>query len=122
MTEERLMDKIIEVCLRRGFISPAAEIYGGVGGFYEYGPLGTLMMQKIIDLWRQIFVLDDDRVYEIAGSVLLPESVFQASGHLESFENPLVQRKNCKSMFSAEEIISDVSIYIASITEGERRV
>ena len=109
MTEERLMDKIIEVCLRRGFISPAAEIYGGVGGFYEYGPLGTLMMQKIIDLWRQIFVLDDDRVYEIAGSVLLPESVFQASGHLESFEDPLVQCKNCKSMFRADEIISDAS-------------
>ncbi|MBY9000438.1 MAG: glycine--tRNA ligase, partial [Candidatus Heimdallarchaeota archaeon] len=109
MTEERLMDKIIDVCLRRGFISPSAEIYGGAGGFYEYGPLGTLMIQKIIDLWRQIFVLDDDRVYEIAGSVLLPERVFQASGHLESFEDPLVQCVSCKSMFRADEIILDVT-------------
>ena len=109
MTEERMMDKIIDVCLRRGFVSPSAEIYGGAGGFYEYGPLGTLMVQKIIDLWRQIFVLDDDRVYEIAGSVLLPEPVFKASGHLDSFEDPLVQCKNCKSMFRADEIIRETT-------------
>ncbi|MHA1258681.1 MAG: hypothetical protein ACTSRO_03405 [Candidatus Heimdallarchaeaceae archaeon] len=63
MSEEKLMDKIIDVSLRRGFVNPTAEIYGGVGGFFEYGPLGTLMKQKIIDLWRQIFVLDEDRVF-----------------------------------------------------------
>ena len=73
MSEERMMDKIIDVCLRRGFISQTAEIYGGAGGFYDYGPLGTLMRQKIIDLWRQSFVLDEDRVFEIKGSLLLPE-------------------------------------------------
>ncbi|MEE9410550.1 MAG: glycine--tRNA ligase [Candidatus Heimdallarchaeota archaeon] len=105
MTEERLMDKIIDVCLRRGFISQTAEIYGGAGGFYEYGPLGTLMRQKIIDLWRQSFVLDEDRVFEIKGSVLMPESVFQASGHFDSFDDPLVQCEKCKSMYRADELI-----------------
>ncbi|MHA1397754.1 MAG: glycine--tRNA ligase [Candidatus Heimdallarchaeaceae archaeon] len=105
MSEEKLMDKIIDVSLRRGFVNPTAEIYGGVGGFFEYGPLGTLMKQKIIDLWRQIFVLDEDRVFEISGSVLLPETVFKASGHLDSFEDPLVQCEKCKSMFRADEII-----------------
>ncbi len=105
MTEERLMDKIIEVCKRRGFVNPTAEIYGGAGGFYDYGPLGTLMRQKIIELWRQSFVLDEDRVFEISGATLLPEPVFQASGHLESFEDPLVQCDKCKSMYKADDII-----------------
>ncbi|MFW9852838.1 MAG: glycine--tRNA ligase [Candidatus Thorarchaeota archaeon] len=105
MTEERLIDKITEVCLRRGFISPTAEIYGGAGGFYEYGPLGTLVRQKIIDLWRQSFVLDEDNIFEIKGTVLLPEPVFQASGHLDSFEDPLVQCEKCNSMFRADDLV-----------------
>jgi len=105
MTEERLMDKIIDVCKRRGFVSPTAEIYGGAGGFFDYGPLGTLMRQKIIELWRQSFVLDEDKVFEISGSTLLPESVFQASGHLESFDDPLVQCAKCNSMYRADDII-----------------
>lgn len=109
MTEERLMDKIIDVSLRRGFISPTAEIYGGAGGFYDYGPLGTLMRQKIIDLWRQSFVLDEDKVFEITGSLLLPEPVFQASGHLDSFSDPLVQCDKCKSMFRADELIEQIT-------------
>ncbi len=113
MSEERFMDKIIEVCLRRGFVNPTAEIYGGAGGFYDYGPLGTLMRQKIIDLWRQSFVLDEDNIFEVAGSVLLPEAVFKASGHLDSFEDPLVQCEQCNSMFKADTIIKDATSQIA---------
>ena len=105
LTEERFMNKIIEVCLRRGFVSPSAEIYGGAGGLYDYGPLGTLMRQKIIDLWRQSFVLDEDLIFEISGSTLLPSTVFKASGHLDSFDDPLVQCDKCKSMFRADELI-----------------
>ncbi len=109
MSEERFMDKIIEVCLRRGFVSPTAEIYGGAGGFYDYGPLGTLMRQKIIDLWRQSFVLDEDNIFEIAGSTMLPESVFKASGHLDSFDDPLIQCEKCKSMFKADDTIKRIT-------------
>lgn len=101
------MDKIIDVCLRRGFVMPTAEIYGGMGGFFELGPLGTLLREKIIDYWRQRYVLDDDYVYEITGSILLPESVFKASGHLESFNDPLVQCEKCKSMHRADHIIKE---------------
>ncbi|MHA1684997.1 MAG: glycine--tRNA ligase [Candidatus Heimdallarchaeaceae archaeon] len=101
------MDKIIDVCLRRGFVMPAAEIYGGVGGFYEFGPLGTLLRQKIIDYWRQNYVLDDDYVFEMSGSLLLPENVFKASGHLDSFNDPLVQCNKCKSMYRADHVIKE---------------
>ena len=125
MTEERMMDKIIDVCLRRGFISQTAEIYGGAGGFYDYGPLGTLMRQKIIDLWRQSFVLDEDSVFEIKGSLLLPEPVFQASGHLESFADPLVQCDQCKSMYRADYLIKQTTSESAeglSLTELDKLI
>ncbi len=107
MTEERLVDKLVEVCLRRGFINPTAEIYGGLSGFYDYGPLGTLMRQKIEDLWRQLFVLDEDNIFEIKGSLILPEKVFAASGHLDAFNDPLVQCKKCKSMHRADTLVKE---------------
>ncbi len=105
MSNENLMNKVIDVCLRRGFINQTAEIYGGASGFYDLGPLGTLMRNKIVDLWRYLFVTDNDRIYEVKGSVLLPQEVFQASGHLDSFEDPLVQCLNCKSMYRADHVI-----------------
>ncbi|MHA1866213.1 MAG: glycine--tRNA ligase [Candidatus Heimdallarchaeaceae archaeon] len=106
MTEENRIEKIIDVCLRRGFVNQSAEIYGGASGFFDLGPLGTLMRQKLVDFWRQLFVLDNDNIFEINGSLLLPESVFKASGHLDSFEDPLIQCKSCKSMYRADHIIA----------------
>ncbi|MHA1398919.1 MAG: glycine--tRNA ligase [Candidatus Heimdallarchaeaceae archaeon] len=105
MIEENSIDKIVDVCLRRGFINQTAEIYGGASGFYDLGPLGTLMRQKIVDFWRQVFVLDHDNVFEVSGSLLLPKEVFEASGHLDSFEDPLVQCLDCKSMYRADHVI-----------------
>ena len=109
MTEERLIDKIIDVSLRRGFICPTAEIYGGAGGFYDYGPLGTLLKQKIVDYWRQNFVLDTDNIFEVSGSLLMPESVFQASGHLDAFDDPLTQCSACNSMFRTDLLINEAA-------------
>ncbi|MHA1463173.1 MAG: glycine--tRNA ligase [Candidatus Heimdallarchaeota archaeon] len=101
-----LLDKIQDVSFRRGIVFPAADIYGGLAGAFDYGPIGTLMRQKLINFWRDYFVKSEGH-YEIEGSLILPPKVFEASGHLAKFCDPLVQCKECKSMFRADKIIED---------------
>ncbi|MCE7733345.1 MAG: glycine--tRNA ligase [Candidatus Heimdallarchaeota archaeon] len=102
---QTLQEEIVEVCLRRGIVFPSAEIYGGAAGFYEFGPVGSALRQNLINLWRDMFINSEDNVYEIAGSLILPEKVFAASGHLDSFNDPMTQCKNCKSMFRVDHLI-----------------
>lgn len=100
-----LQEEIIDVCLRRGIVFPSAEIYGGVAGFYEWGPVGELIRQNLINLWRDMFINSEDNVFEISGSLILPEKVFAASGHLDSFNDPMTQCTKCKSMYRVDHLI-----------------
>jgi len=102
-----LQDTIIEVCLKRGIIFPSAEIYGGSAGFYEFGPVGQPIRLNLINLWRETFVKAEDNVFEISGTDILPEKVFEASGHLDSFNDPLTQCSNCKSMYRVDHLIKE---------------
>ncbi|MEA2071643.1 MAG: glycine--tRNA ligase [Asgard group archaeon] len=102
--EQSLMEKIQDVSLRRGIAFPTAEIHGGIAGAYDFGPIGTLMQQNLLKFWRDYFIKLEGH-YEITGSLILPERVFEASGHLEKFCDPLVQCKKCKGMFRADKII-----------------
>ncbi|MBN1330861.1 MAG: glycine--tRNA ligase [Candidatus Heimdallarchaeota archaeon] len=104
--EQSLLDKIQDVSYRRGIAFPAAEIYGGLSGVFEYGPIGTLMRRKIINFWREYFVKSENH-YEIEGAIILPEKVFEGSGHLAKFCDPLIQCKNCKSMYRADKVIEE---------------
>ena len=89
MSEKSRFDRIGELAVRRGFYFPAAEIYPDASaGFWDYGPLGSALKRRIIDVWRQMIVKRDGML-EIDGAQILPESVFEASGHLESFADPL---------------------------------
>lgn len=103
--EKTLQEEIVDVCLRRGIVFPTAEIYGGTAGFFEYGPVGTMIKHNIINLFRETFINSEDNVYEISGSHVLPESVFKASGHVKSFHDPLTQCNKCKSMHRADHLI-----------------
>jgi len=85
------MDEIMTVCLRRGILFPTAEIYGGLAGFYDLGPVGTRIRNNLIELWRHSFVELRDFVYEVSGTTILPSEVFQASGHLEHFTDPYTE-------------------------------
>ncbi len=106
------VDEINEVLIKRAIAFPAAEIYGGIAGIFDFGPIGTLIRQKIKELWRNMFIWTEENVFEIEGGLLLPEPVFKASGHLDTFHDPLVQCEKCKSMFRADHIVED--------TTGER--
>jgi glycyl-tRNA synthetase len=78
----------MELSLRRGILYPTAEIYGGLAGFYDFGPIGTRIQNNLISQWRDYFVEQRDIVYEIGGTTLLPLEVFRASGHLDHFTDP----------------------------------
>ncbi|MCW1296366.1 MAG: glycine--tRNA ligase [Candidatus Parvarchaeota archaeon] len=102
-------DDVMKLALERGFFFQSSEIYADApAGFWEYGPLGTSMKNKLIQLWRKELVKRDEML-EIDGSVIMPEDVFIASGHLKSFVDPLVECKKCKQVFRADKIISEKS-------------
>jgi len=96
------MSKIISLCKRRGFIFPSSEIYGGVAGLWDYGPLGALMKNNLRELWLKRFILEEDNIALIDGTVLMHPDVWKASGHLERFTDPLVECKNCHKRFRAD--------------------
>jgi glycyl-tRNA synthetase len=103
------MKKVVEVCKRRGIIFPTAEVYGSLSGFWDYGPIGARVKRKIEDYWRELFLDAGDHIVEIDGSVVLPEAVFKASGHLESFVDPIAQCEKCKSMHRADHLIEEAT-------------
>jgi len=101
------MEDIQRICLQRGIIFPTAEIYSTISGFYEYGPVGFLLKKKLIEYWREFFIESDDNIFEIEGCTVLPEKVFVASGHLKSFVDPIIQCKKCKSLYKADDFITE---------------
>ncbi|MFB3766178.1 MAG: glycine--tRNA ligase [Methanotrichaceae archaeon] len=97
-------DKVTELARRRGFLWPAFELYGGAAGFYDYGPLGAPLKRRIEDTWRQFFVIQEGFV-EIEAPTIGVEGIFQASGHLSGFSDPLTGCKECKEVYRADHLI-----------------
>jgi len=85
------MDKIVSLCKRRGFIFPSSEIYGGLGGFWDYGPLGSLMKNNIKQEWLKRFVQQKQDIVLIDGTVIMNSKVWQASGHLQSWADHMAE-------------------------------
>ncbi|MCX6757879.1 MAG: glycine--tRNA ligase [Candidatus Nomurabacteria bacterium] len=105
--ENELMEKIVSLCKRRGFIFQGSEIYGGMAGFYDYGPLGTLLKRNIEKSWIKQFVEFKENVYLIDTPILMHPRVWEASGHTAEFADPLVECKKCKNKFRADQLDSD---------------
>jgi glycyl-tRNA synthetase len=101
------MEKLLDVAKRRGFFWQSAMIYGGISGFWDYGHLGSLLKRKFENLWRNYFLSLDDNFYEIQTSLILPKAVFEASGHLKHFVDPVVKCKKCGNVERADHILED---------------
>jgi glycyl-tRNA synthetase len=99
--KEGRKDETVELARRRGFLWQAFEIYGGAAGFYDYGPLGALLKRRVEDKWRDFYRREG--FYEIETTTIAPREIFEASGHLESFTDPTVVCKHCKSFFRVGE-------------------
>ena len=89
--EESTIDKLVSLCKQRGFVYPSSEIYGGIGAFYDFGPLGTRLRQNIRNSWWRRVVSSRDDVVGIESSIIMNPRVWEASGHLENFTDPLVE-------------------------------
>jgi glycyl-tRNA synthetase len=94
-----LMDKVISLCKRRGFIFPGSEIYGGLANSFDYGPLGVELKNNIKNAWWKRFVWQRDDMVGIDAALIMNPKVWQASGHLENFSDPLVECKKCHHRF-----------------------
>ncbi len=104
MSEVKL-DEIVSLCKRRGFIFPGSDVYGGLSGTWDYGPLGLALKKNIMNLWWKMFVDDRDDMYGVDASILMNQKVWQASGHVETFTDPLVECSNCKARLRADHVI-----------------
>jgi glycyl-tRNA synthetase len=98
------LEDIVSLCKRRGFIFPGSEIYGGLAGTFDYGPLGVTLKKNIENLWWRKFVEERDDMFGLDSSVIMPEGVWKASGHLEGFTDPMVECSNCKNRFRADHL------------------
>jgi len=102
-------EKIVDLAARRGFFWPSYEIYGGLAGFYDLGPLGSLLKENIRKLWLDYFVFrHQDMVVLIETPVIAPEIVFKASGHVESFTDPIVTCSKCGKIYRADHLLEDL--------------
>ena len=101
---EVTMDKIISLCRRRGFIFQSSEIYGGLNGAYDYGPMGVELKNNIRDFWWKEMTQMHDNIVGLDASILMHPRVWEASGHVSNFTDPMVDCKCCKSRFRADQI------------------
>ena len=100
--ETQLMDKLVSLCKRRGFIFQSSEIYGGTGSVWDYGPLGVELKRNIKDAWWRSMVHERDDIEGLDAAILMHPRVWEASGHLAGFTDPLIECRNCHRRFRAD--------------------
>ena len=99
-----LMEKIVSLCKRRGFVYPGSEIYGGLASTYDFGPLGVELRNNIKKLWWKYFVQDREDMAGLDGGILLHPKIWEASGHVKNFKDPLVECKKCHLRFRPDKL------------------
>ncbi|MEK9173631.1 MAG: glycine--tRNA ligase [Patescibacteria group bacterium] len=104
---DNLMEKVVSLCKRRGFIFPGSEIYGGLANSWDYGPLGVELKNNIKSLWWKKFVQSRDDMVGLSAGILMNPKVWEASGHLKEFSDPLVECKKCHTRFRINEAWSE---------------
>lgn len=120
MKQQDLMDKVVSLAKRRGFIFPSAEIYGGLGSVYDYGPLGTMMKQNLRQFWMEYFVYRRSDIVPIESAILTRREVLQASGHEAGFSDSLVECKKCHERFRADHEIPQARDHKHELTEPQQ--
>jgi glycyl-tRNA synthetase len=104
MSNTPKLEDIVSLAKRRGFIFPGSEIYGGLAGTFDYGPLGVALKENIKKLWWKMFVTDREDMYGIDAAILMNPKAWEASGHVSGFNDPMVECKECKGRFRADHI------------------
>lgn len=105
--EQITMEKMVNLCKQYGFIFQGSEIYGGLANTWDYGPLGSRLKNNVKDAWRKRFVQERNNAYEVDADILMHPRVWEASGHVESFADPLLDCRECKTRHRADNLIND---------------
>jgi glycyl-tRNA synthetase len=103
MADTTLMDKLVSLCKRRGFVFQSSEIYGGLGSVWDYGPLGVELKKNVKDRWWRAMVQARDDIEGLDAAILMHPKVWEASGHVSGFTDPLVDCRQCKNRFRADD-------------------
>ena len=101
------MEKLVNYCKQYGFVFQGSEIYGGLANTWDYGPLGSRLKNAIKDTWRKRFIQERPNAYEVDAAILMHPRVWEASGHVGSFSDPLIDCKNCKTRHRVDNLIDD---------------
>ena len=106
MADQNLMEKIISLTKRRGFVFPGSEIYGGLAGTYDYGPMGVILKENVERLWLSMFRDNRDDMFGVDAAILMNPKIWEASGHVAGFSDPLIECEKCKRRFRADHLES----------------
>ena len=115
------MEKLVNLCKQYGFIFQGSEIYGGLANTWDYGPLGSRLKNNVKDAWRKRFIQERPNAYEVDAAILMHPRVWEASGHVASFSDPLIDCKSCKSRHRADNLIDDFNenVHADGMTQEE---
>jgi glycyl-tRNA synthetase len=117
-TDVQRMEKIVSLCKRRGFIFQASEIYGGLNGVWDYGPLGVELKRNLKNYWWRVMVHERDDVVGMDGGILTHPSVLKASGHVEGFSDPMVDCRSCKAHLRLDQVVEKKGVRQCPVCGG----
>jgi glycyl-tRNA synthetase len=116
MSDQNLMEKIVSLAKRRGFVFPGSEIYGGLAGTFDYGPLGVTLKKNIENLWWRRFVESRDDMFGIESAILMSPKVWEASGHTTTFNDPLVTDVKTKKRYRVDHLLEEAGVNPAGMS------
>lgn len=117
--QQEKMEKIVSLCKRRGFIFPGSEIYGGLAGTFDYGPYGVLLKRSVEQAWWNFFVTQRNDMYGLDAAQISSEKIWEASGHLAGFYDPLIEDSVTKKTYRTDHILEDAGIPCAGLTPDQ---
>src|SRR5882724_10176586 len=117
--ENPLMEKIVSLCKRRGFIFQSSEIYGGINGFWDYGPLGAELKRNVKELWWNTMTREREDVAGLEATIIMSPAIWRASGHVDTFSDPMCDCKKCKKRFRADQLCEDQGLTLTRSTDGK---
>ena len=119
MDYKKRMEKLVSFCKQTGYIYPGSEIYGGLANTFDYGPLGALLKKNIKDAWIQKFIREIKGNVLLDGPILLNPKVWQASGHVSGFSDPLIECKSCNNRFRADNMLKELGVDISGWSDDK---
>lgn len=117
--ENLQMEKIVSLCKRRGFVFQSSEIYGGINGFWDYGPLGAELKRNVKELWWNTMTRQREDVAGLEATIIMSPQIWKASGHVDTFSDPMCDCKKCKKRFRADQLCEEQDLTLIKTPDGK---